>query len=347
MSAPFFSVLIPSYNRPELIGAAVASVLANDWPDFELIISDNQSPRRAEIVQVLQPFLADPRVQLHLQPQNLYEAGNRDFLTQTARGEWHVILCDDDKLYPHALRTLANAIARTPTVDLFTFGYTIVDEHDRVAYSRAAPKSLLISPRDARLTRELLVADAFPFWLYHPATFCARRTVRDRIKPNRTVGIGDDIMFLIDYVNANGAIQVVPAVLMYYRRMTPGTSLETNQSAEDLPNLVTRAKILLHLSQRGDLQPLIRDFVGSREFRQRLLYDPVLWTGVPAASLLREVPLPEKWTRELQDFQAHHSRRGYRRRLAFRRVRLFISLFGFAGVRALATVALQRARQPA
>lgn len=345
MPSPFFSVLIPSYNRPELIGAAVASVLANSWTDFEVIISDNQSPRRPEIVAALQPFLGDARVHLHLQPVNLYEAGNRDFLSQTARGEWHIILCDDDKLYPQALRTLAHAIPQQPDADLFAFGYTVIDEHDRVAYSRRAPRSLLISARDERLTRELLISDALPFWLYHPATFCARRRVRDRIKPNREIGIGDDVMFLIDYINAGGAIHVVPEVLMYYRRMTAGqTQLQTNQSADDLPNLITRAKILLHLSARTDLQPAIAQFVADRTFRQRLLYDPVIWTGLAPAELLAHVPLPTEWTDELIDSHARQNRRLHRWNLAGRRAAFFVSLFGWAGVSALWSVLLQRRR---
>lgn len=345
MSSPFFSILIPSYNRPELIGAAVASALANDWADCEIIISDNQSPRRAEIIAVLQPFLADPRVRLHLQPVNLYEAGNRDFLSQAARGEWQIFLCDDDKLYPQALRSLAAAIPRQPTADLFVFGYTVIDEHDRIAYSRRAPKPLLISARDPRLVRELFVADALPYWLYQPATFCSRRSVRDRIKPNRDIGIGDDVMFLIDYVNAGGAVQVVPEVLMYYRRMSAGqTQLQTNQSADDLPNLVTRAKILLHLTGRTDLQPDLAAFVASREFRQRLLYDPMIWTGLRPADLFAQVPLPAAWARELLDFSARQWRRTYRYRLALRRMGFFVSLFGLAGLIEMWSVLLQRLR---
>lgn len=345
MSSPFYSVLIPSYNRPELIGAAVASVLANDWADLEIIISDNQSPRRPEINAVLQPFLNDPRVQLHLQPTNLYEAGNRDFLSQTARGEWQIILCDDDKLYPHALRSLAEAISQQPASDLFVFGYTVIDEHDQIAYSRKAPKSLLISAQDHRLAQELFVADALPYWFYQPATFCSRRSVRDRIKPNRDIGIGDDLMFLIDYVNAGGAVQVVPEVLMYYRRMSGGqTQLQTNQSADDLPNLITRGKILLHLTGRTDLQPDLAVFVASREFRQRLLYDPMVWTGLRTSDLLSHVALPEIWISELNDFCNRQWRRIHRSRLTLRRMEFFYSLFGWAGLIEMGSVLWQRLR---
>src|SRR5215471_10165204 len=43
MPAPAVSVLIPSYNRAELLRAAIASVVTQDVPDFELIVVDDGS----------------------------------------------------------------------------------------------------------------------------------------------------------------------------------------------------------------------------------------------------------------------------------------------------------------
>ena len=46
---PFFSVLIPSYNRPEYIGELINSFLNGKFQDFEIIISDDCSPKRDQI----------------------------------------------------------------------------------------------------------------------------------------------------------------------------------------------------------------------------------------------------------------------------------------------------------
>src|SRR3546814_13667555 len=37
---PFFSVVIPLYNRAEIVGDTIRSVLAQDWRDFEIVVID-------------------------------------------------------------------------------------------------------------------------------------------------------------------------------------------------------------------------------------------------------------------------------------------------------------------
>jgi glycosyltransferase involved in cell wall biosynthesis len=340
---PFFSVLIPSYNRPEFIGAAVQSVLGGDFSDFELIISDDKSPRQDEVAAVLAPFTRDPRVKVHMQPVNLREATNRDFLLQSARGEWQIILCDDDRLYPQALSTLARAVREFPGALIYAFGYTVIDEHDRPAYSRRAPEPLSVSAASARLAEAMLVSDAFPFWLFHPATFCSHKSVRERIKPNPDVGIGDDLMFLIDYLNSGEVLQILPAVLMYYRKITAGNpALQGNQSAGELPNLISRARILQHLRARGDLQPTIASIVNRPAFQRRLLFAPIIWSGVPLVELFPLLQLSPELKRDLITFARWRPRAAYKLLLTFRRAMFFLSLFGIAGIRELISVCLSR-----
>jgi glycosyltransferase involved in cell wall biosynthesis len=335
-SSPLFSVLIPSYNRPELIGKTIASVLANDFPDFEVVISDDRSPRQSDVAEAVSPFLQDTRVRLYLQSENLREAGNREFLLMQARGEWHIILCDDDMLYPAALKTIATAFSRYPGANLYAFGYTVIDERDRVAYSRRAPKPLRVCADDSRLTRELLISDAFPFWLYHPATFCSRKVVRQVIRPNPQIGIGDDIMFLIDYINAGEVLQIIPAVLMYYRKFSSrAPNLQVNQSTGELPHLISRAKMLRHLRQRSDLRRGIAEFVATAVFRERFLYCPIVWSGLPESELLPHLGLEAASERELRGFAGRHFRCLYVIWLWLRRVCFFVSTFGFAGLRAV------------
>ncbi len=41
---PFFSVLLPTKNRAEILAGSIRSVLGQSSPDWELVISDNSDP---------------------------------------------------------------------------------------------------------------------------------------------------------------------------------------------------------------------------------------------------------------------------------------------------------------
>ena len=45
---PFFSVVIPVYNRARVFSVALQSVLDQTEQDFEIIVVDDGSPRRSQ-----------------------------------------------------------------------------------------------------------------------------------------------------------------------------------------------------------------------------------------------------------------------------------------------------------
>jgi glycosyltransferase involved in cell wall biosynthesis len=105
MSAPFFSVVIPVYNREKLVQRAIESVLAQEQEDYELIVVDDGSTdgtREAvrsygEKVRLFEQENAGPGV-----------ARNRGI--QEARGEYVTFLDSDDQWLPWTLATFDRAI---------------------------------------------------------------------------------------------------------------------------------------------------------------------------------------------------------------------------------------------
>jgi len=108
MSAPFFSIIIPTYNRASLIGLTLDSVLAQELPDWELLVVDDGSPD--DTAAVVRPYLADAGVQ-YLPKQNAERGDARNYGLARARGEYVIFLDSDDLLHPNHLTTLREAIA--------------------------------------------------------------------------------------------------------------------------------------------------------------------------------------------------------------------------------------------
>ncbi|WP_431268382.1 glycosyltransferase family 2 protein [Dankookia sp. P2] len=108
--APAVSILTPAYDVARLVGAAVDSVLAQDFPDWEMIVVDDGSrDGTAEAVAARR----DPRIRLIVQ-ENAGVSAARSRAMAEARGEAILFLDADDWLAPDALSRLLAALAAAP-----------------------------------------------------------------------------------------------------------------------------------------------------------------------------------------------------------------------------------------
>lgn len=116
MSAPFFSVVIPTYNRSDLVTYAVRSVLRQSFAELEVVVSDNGSTD--DTTEVI-GRIADPRVRYVRTPAHGPIAYSWEFARSQARGSLIMVLSDDDALVPDALRRFADASRRHEADFLF------------------------------------------------------------------------------------------------------------------------------------------------------------------------------------------------------------------------------------
>ena len=128
---PLVTVAIPTFNRPEQCREAVASALAQSYPQLDVLVGDNGSsdPLRAwcESVQA-----SDPRLQYRRNERNLGMAGNWNALADHARGELFVLLADDDRLLPTCVSTLVAAIRKYDAQLAFSNHYVIDNDGKRL-----------------------------------------------------------------------------------------------------------------------------------------------------------------------------------------------------------------------
>ena len=100
---PFFSIVIPTYNRADLIGLTLNSVQAQQLTAWELLIVDDGS--QDDTAAVVRPYLTDARVQ-YLPKQNAERGAARNYGLARAQGEYVIFLDSDDRFHPEHLATL-------------------------------------------------------------------------------------------------------------------------------------------------------------------------------------------------------------------------------------------------
>lgn len=110
-----FSIVVPTYNRPERLAECVASfcALQYDRERFEVIVVDDGSPRIDAVRAALQPFYG--RIELRLLEQaHAGPAAARNLGAETAR-HGHVAFTDDDcRVDPGWLSAFAREFAAHP-----------------------------------------------------------------------------------------------------------------------------------------------------------------------------------------------------------------------------------------
>jgi glycosyltransferase involved in cell wall biosynthesis len=124
---PQVSICIPTYKRPDLLKVALASSLAQTFQDFEIVISDDSPDARTE--KLVRGIPANRPIRYARNVPRLGQARNVNQLFNLARGEFLVLLHDDDFLAPTALDQLIKPLQENPAV-VASFGKDYLAKDD-------------------------------------------------------------------------------------------------------------------------------------------------------------------------------------------------------------------------
>lgn len=116
-TSPAISILLPVYNMRATLGWAVRSVLAQSFPDFELLIGDDGSEDGTADLPYL---LSDPRIHIHRFAPNRGKVFVLNELLGLARGRYVLELDGDDWLQPEAAALLTAAMDDAPEAAIAT-----------------------------------------------------------------------------------------------------------------------------------------------------------------------------------------------------------------------------------
>jgi len=167
---PFFSIILPTYNRAHLLHTTIGSVLNQTFDDWELIVVDDGSKDNTkEVVE----GIGDKRIR-YIYQENAERCVARNNGIRNAKGEFVCFIDSDDQYLPHHLETVFNEIktrnfehglyvtnVRRFQNEIFTdVPFEDVKEHyNNICYILLAKESLI--PARVSISRKILENDKF------------------------------------------------------------------------------------------------------------------------------------------------------------------------------------------
>jgi len=127
---PLVTIGIPTYNRADsyLINA-IHSAVNQTYSNIEIIISDNASTDNTETI--VKGF-CDPWIRYFKQSSNIGGPNNVDFCVEQARGDYFILLHDDDLIDSDFIETCMKAVNYDTNIGLIRTGMRRIDSQGRV-----------------------------------------------------------------------------------------------------------------------------------------------------------------------------------------------------------------------
>jgi hypothetical protein len=129
---PLFSVLVPCFNTPaRYLTPLVASVLAQTFGDWELVLADASTEREAS-ARIAAAAGTDERVRYLRLSENGGISRNTNAALSAACGQFVAFLDHDDLLSPHALNEAGTVVTSDPDTDIIYSDEDLVSENGKI-----------------------------------------------------------------------------------------------------------------------------------------------------------------------------------------------------------------------
>jgi len=135
MKSPEVSIVLPTYNRLRFLRPAVASVLAQTFSGWELIVADDGSS--GETAAYL-AALADPRVRVLALRHTGNPGAVRNAALRVARGEYIAFLDSDDLWLPQKLALQVASLRTQPHRSWSHTAFAVIDESGQLVTGAGA-----------------------------------------------------------------------------------------------------------------------------------------------------------------------------------------------------------------
>lgn len=209
---PLVSVVVTTYNRPELLRLALASIAAQTYRDIEVVVVNDAGTDVRDVVEQAMALGDVKQWQYLANERNLGKPASINRALREARGELIAHLDDDDEFLPDHVLAAVNALALEPQLDAVYFGSISrkVDESGQTSHRRVVS--------DEWDVVRLLIVNFVP-----NCTLVHRRSLLDRTGPYQELKAIEDWDFL-RRASLVGTFLHVPLVTSTFSVRTDGGS---------------------------------------------------------------------------------------------------------------------------
>jgi glycosyltransferase involved in cell wall biosynthesis len=130
MANPFFSIVIPTKNRPDFLRDTISSVVLQDFDDYELIVSDNFNDERTK--KVIDEFKDNKNIKYIRTEREMNIPDHWEFATRKINGDYLLILTDRSFLRQGALRDIYQTIRGLKDAPVVFWNYGYYDEKSKI-----------------------------------------------------------------------------------------------------------------------------------------------------------------------------------------------------------------------
>lgn len=226
MKQPFFSVIIPTKDRPELLRDAISSVLLQNFDDYELIVSDNFNDERT--ANVVNEFKNNKHLNYIRTDKEMNMPDHWEFATKKAKGIYILILTDRSFLRQGSLRDIYNSISESEKdVSVCFWNHGHYDEKSKILFGEKeqAGTKFLKSKDLIKDFSQTLSACFLP----KPCYGCYRRDFAQKIRQNigrLYLPISPDYTSAFLFLAYSDFVMYIPRTLFFFQGDTVCNRLE-------------------------------------------------------------------------------------------------------------------------
>jgi glycosyltransferase involved in cell wall biosynthesis len=224
---PRVSIGLPVYNGERYLTEALDSILAQDFCDFELIISDNASTDATR--DICETYARrDPRITYSRMPENLGAAPNYNRVFHMSTGDFFKWAAHDDRLHPAFLSRCLDAFQEFKTLPGLI--YPKAEFIDQDGLSLGPDTSRMHADSNDSFVRAFQVIQGMG--AVATAVFGVFR--RDTLEKTRLIGnfYPSDRVLLLETALLGKVLQLEGEPL-FQRRIHPDISTKANLSDQD------------------------------------------------------------------------------------------------------------------